>query len=93
MKADVKGKGRADLLVYFYNENGFVAAGKLTDGQAVPGKFTEIKGRYTVKATYSVKKKDETVEAVPTSVKFAFRVATDAEIVFENVEVEIESAK
>ena len=93
MKANVKGKGNADLLVYLYDKTGFVAAGKLIRGKAVPNKFTTFKGSYTIKATYTVKRKGEMVEVVPTSVRFVFSIVPKSEIVIENIEAEIESAK
>ena len=93
MKANVKGKGSADLIVYLYDKTGVVAAEKFVRGKAVPNKFTTFKGSYTVDSTYTVKRKGETVEAVPTTVRFVFSVVPKSEIVIENIEAEIEPAK
>lgn len=93
MEADVKGNGCAELLVYLYDKAGFVAAGKIVREKADPDSFTKLEGSYTVKPAYTVKRKGETVEAVPTIVRFVFSVIPKSEIVIENVEAEIESAK
>lgn len=93
MKAEVKGNGSADLMVYLYDKTGFVAAKHLIRGKAVPDNFTKIKSSYTIETAYSVKRKGETVEVVPTTVRFVFSVVPKSEIIIENIEAEIESAK
>lgn len=93
MEADVKGKGGAGLHVNFYDKTGFIATRQLAGVRAKPDKFTKLKGSYTVEPAYTVKRKGETVEAVPTAVRFVFMAGPNSEIVVENVEAEIESAK
>ena len=93
MEADVKGSGKAELYVYLYDKGGYAATGRLASGQADADQFTKIKGSYTIKETYTVKRKGEKVEVVPSSARFVFGAVPKSDIVFENVEAEIESAK
>ena len=66
---------------------------RLVRERAAPDKFTKLEVSYTVESAYTIKRKSETVEAVPTAVRFVFSVAPNSEIVIENIEAEIGSAK
>jgi hypothetical protein len=93
MEADVKGNGSSGLYVYLYDKTGFIVTRKLAGGKVSPDNFAKHKGRFTVEQVYKVKRKGETVETVPTAVRFVFAAFPNSEIVFENVEAEIESEK
>ena len=93
MEAEVKGSGIAELYFYLYDKGGFATSGRLARGKADADQFTKIKGSYKIKETYTIKRKGEKVVVAPASVRFVFGAAPKSDIVFENVEAEIESAK
>jgi hypothetical protein len=91
IEADVKGKGTAILGAYIYDaKGGFITSFNVAN-KKVSDTFSEIKGEFIVQKEYDTWRNKAKVKVVPANVRIVFSAAANSDIVFEDVEAEVDA--